>query len=85
MPTLWAASGIIETPFGHILRQWAKINCSLLDGVNSYGTYRGRDILHVTRQSKVNFSNENHDSPTEKFCAAVEVWVILSRPQFNRN
>ena len=52
MPALWAASGIIETPFGHILRQWAKINCSLLDGVNSYGTYWGTGILDIGMQSK---------------------------------
>jgi hypothetical protein len=66
MPALWTASGISKTPFGHILGRGAQINCSFLDSVNSYGTYRGRDILHVARQSKVNFSNENHDSPTDK-------------------
>ena len=33
-----------------------------MDSINPYGTYRGRDILHIARQSKVNYSNEILDS-----------------------
>jgi len=52
MPALWAASGISKTPFGHILGRGAQINCSILDGVNSYGTYWGSGVLDIRMQSK---------------------------------
>ena len=56
------------------------LRCSLTYGVSKWQRRLGNP---TERQSKVNFSNEIHDSPTEKFCAAVEVWVMLCGPQFN--